>query len=70
MQVSCFYRYSCTDKSTTSSKLGAVVAEVYLFVLDMNNHIHSVIIIYVAKRKRNRYFLITYSYQRWPNVID
>ena len=37
---SCFYRFSYTAKSITSSKLGAVIAEMYLFVLDMNDHIH------------------------------
>ena len=57
MQASCFYRYSYTDKSTTSSKLGAVIAEVYLFVLNMNDHIHIFVVIDVAKRKRNRYLL-------------
>ena len=49
MQVSCFYQYSYTDKSITSSKLGAVIAEVYLFVLDMNDHVHFFVIIDVAK---------------------
>ena len=52
------------------SKFGAVIAEVYLFVLDMYDHIHFFVIIDVAECKRNRYLLITYRYQLWPNVID
>ena len=52
------------------SKLGAIVTEVYLFVLNMNDHIHLVIIVDVAESKRDRYLLITYRYQRRSNIID
>ena len=54
----------------TGGKLGAVIAEVYYFILYMHNHIYVLVAIDFAKCKRNRYLLIANCYQGWPNVID
>src|SRR5215469_2946727 len=70
MQHSCLCLCSCTGKSTAGCKLGAVVAEVNLFILDMDDHIQFPILIDIAKRKRNRYLLIPGSDKVWPYVID
>src|SRR5271157_2561802 len=70
MPPSCLYRCSCIDKSTACCEPGAVIAEVNLFVLDMNNHIQFLVFIDIAKRKRNRYLLIASSDQVGSNIID
>ena len=70
MRVSCSSRCSYTGKSIASGKLGAVIAEMYLFVLDVHDHVHILVIVEMAKCKRYRNLLIANGYQGWSNVIN
>src|SRR5260370_14997133 len=71
MPPSCYCLPSRTDERLfTCCELCTVIAEVNLFVLDMNNHTHVPVLIDSAERERNRYLIIARSNQVGSNIID
>ena len=51
-------------------KLGAAIAEVDHFILDMYDHIYFFIAIDLAERESDRYLLVPDRNQGWTNVIN